>query len=72
MLKVREETEYPIIDIKRTGWNLKRICKERNISAVKLQTFLGLSCPQTVYHWFSGKTILSVFICIGKSVKLAD
>lgn len=52
--------EYPTIDMKRTGQNLKRIFDERQISVGELQSFLGLSCPQTVYHWFSGQAVPSV------------
>lgn len=67
-----EKVEYPIIDIKRTGWNLKRICEDKKISAVELQNFLGLSCPQTVYRWFSGQAIPSVdnLFALGKLFKL--
>ncbi len=55
-----EKKEYPVIDMKRTGLNLKRICEERHLSVAELQSFLGLSCPQTVYRWFSGQTIPNI------------
>ena len=58
--KIIGQIEYPVIDMKRTGQNLKRICEERRISVMELQSFLGLSCPQTVYHWFSGQAVPSV------------
>lgn len=51
---------YPTIDVKRTGLNLKRICKERQISISELQSYLGLACPQTVYRWFSGQAVPSL------------
>lgn len=70
--KRKHKIEYPIIDIKRTGFNLKRICEDRKISAVELQNFLGLSCPQTVYRWFSGQAIPSVdnLFALGKLLEL--
>ena len=55
-----EKIEYPTIDMKRTGWNLKRICEDRHISVTELQHFLGLSCPQSIYRWFSGQAVPSV------------
>lgn len=55
-----EKMEYPTIDVRRTGSNLKRICEDRHISVTELQQFLGLSCPQSIYRWFSGQAVPSV------------
>ena len=34
---------YPVIDMKRTGANIKRIRKVKDISVLELQQFLGLA-----------------------------
>ena len=52
--------EFPVIDIKETGKNLKAMCRQANLSAQQIQQQLCLSCPQTVYKWFSGENIPSI------------
>lgn len=58
--KMDKKENYPTIDVKRTGLNLKRICQENHLSIAVLQNYLGLSCPQTVYRWFSGHAVPSL------------
>ena len=48
---------YPVIDIKRTGQNIKQIMQMRGMSVKDIQTFLGLSTPQSIYHWFEGRNL---------------
>ena len=36
---------YPVIDLKKTGENIKRLREARCISVVDLQYFLGLASP---------------------------
>jgi len=55
-----KEKGYPTIDVKRTGLNLKRLCKENSLSVALLQDYLGLACPQTIYRWFSGQALPSL------------
>lgn len=52
--------EYPIINIQQTGYQIKKICKEKRISVKQIQYYLGLTCPQTIYHWFEGKSLPTV------------
>ena len=51
------KSEYPVIDTVRTGQNIKRIMKVRNYTVRDVQHFLGLGSPQSIYHWFSGKSM---------------
>ena len=51
---------YPVIDLKMTGKNIKRLREEHNISVVELQVFLGLESPQAVYQWQRGISLPSV------------
>ena len=51
---------YPVIDMKRTGENIKRLREEQNISVTEVQRFLGLMNPQAIYHWQRGISLPSV------------
>lgn len=48
------------IDPEKTGQNLRRICKERKMSADKIAARLKLSDRRIVYYWFSGKKLPSL------------
>ena len=48
------------IDMKKTGAKIKRLCKERNITVKDIQKELYKGAFQSVYDWFSGKTLPSV------------
>ena len=52
--------EYPVIDIKRTGQNIKRIMRLRGLTVKDIQEFLGLSTPQSIYHWFDGRNLPTI------------
>lgn len=39
---------YPVIDMKATGQNLRRLRSERGYSVKDLQTYLGMEYPQAV------------------------
>lgn len=51
---------YPIIDMKKTGENIKHLRESRCISVVYLQYFLGLASPQAVYLWQRGINLPTV------------
>ena len=48
------------INIKRTGSKIKRLCDERRISVKTIQKELYIGSFQSVYAWFSGKTLPSL------------
>lgn len=64
--------KYPVIDMARTGQNLKRIMQMNGMTVKDIQEFLELSTPQSIYHWFDGRNLptvdnlyaLSEFFCI--------
>jgi len=51
---------YPVIDMVKTGENIKKLREEQNISVTEVQRFLGLSNPQAIYHWQRGISLPSV------------
>ena len=48
------------IDMKKTGAKIKALCKERNITVKDIQKELYIGAFQSVYDWFSGKSLPSV------------
>ena len=51
---------YPIIDLLKTGQNIKRIMKLRNMTVKDIQKYLELGTPQGIYHWFEGISLPSL------------
>ena len=51
---------YSGIDVRRTGENIKRIMHMRGMKVRDIQEYLGLAAPQSVYHWFDGKSLPTV------------
>ncbi len=49
-----------IIDMEKTGDNLRRYANAYGYSVKDIQQYLGLSCPQPVYRWFKGTILPSV------------
>ena len=48
------------IDIKKTGMKLKFLCNKRNITVKDIQKELCIGAFQSVYNWFSGKSLPSL------------
>ena len=48
---------YPNIDMVETGRNLKQIMLMNGLAVKDIQSFLGLSAPQSIYHWLEGKSL---------------
>ena len=51
---------YPVIDMRKTGENIKRIREKYNISVRELQRYLGLESPQAIYQWQRGISLPTV------------
>lgn len=51
---------YPVIDMVKTGENIKKIREEQNVSVAEVQQFLGLSSPQAIYQWQKGISLPTV------------
>lgn len=52
--------KYPVVDLKRTGQNIKRIMLLKGLSVKDVQDFLELSTPQSIYHWFDGRNLPTI------------
>ena len=51
---------FPVINLVKTGNNIKRIAKENGYSADKIRDMLGFSDRSNVYKWFRGDALPSV------------
>lgn len=49
--------KYPVIDIYRTGQNIKKIMQLKGLTVKDIQEYLELSTPQSIYHWFDGRNL---------------
>ncbi len=45
---------FPIINLRETGVNLRRIMDKRGITAKDVQQYLNLASVQSVYNWWNG------------------
>ena len=50
----------PVIDLVKTGNNIKSLLAQNNISVTQLQDILGFTSPQAIYKWFWGQSLPSV------------
>lgn len=50
----------PVIDLKATGQNIKRIREASGISVRDLQMVLGFTNPQAIYKWQNGDSMPSI------------
>ena len=60
----------PIIDIEATGHNIRRLRLERDITIVKIQSYLGLESPRAIFKWQQGQSLPSVENLLGLSLLL--
>lgn len=49
-----------VLDMVRTGRNLKRIMQDKGFTVRDIQKHLRLSTPQSIYHWFDGKSLPTI------------
>lgn len=52
--------KYPVIDMAKTGQNIKKIMQENGLAVKDIQEFLELSTPQSIYHWFDGRNLPTI------------
>lgn len=52
--------KHSVIDIYGTGQKIKQIMQNRGITVRKVQEYLGLETPQSIYHWFNGRNMPTV------------
>lgn len=51
---------FPIINLKETGVNLRRIMDKRGVTPKDIKEFLNLGSIQTVYNWCNGLNMPTV------------
>lgn len=51
---------YPNIDSIKTGEKIKELMIKNNLCPKDIQTYLSLTCIQTVYRWLNGISIPSI------------
>lgn len=51
---------HPIINLVKTGQNIKNMREEKGMTVQKLANFLELEAVQAVYNWQTGKTLPSI------------
>lgn len=51
---------FPVINLEKTGKNIKELREEKGYSVKKLAEFMEFEAVQAVYNWQSGKTIPSM------------
>ena len=49
-----------MIDTKATGEHLRKLCKSRSVTISQIQKQLNIGAFQSVYNWFSGRTMPSL------------
>ena len=49
-----------MIDMKKTGQNIRRLMIIKGLNVKDLQRHLGLATPQSIYHWFDGRSLPTV------------
>lgn len=52
--------EYPVIDIEKTGENIKQLREKNKLTVKDLQTHLGFDSPQAIYKWQWGQSLPSI------------
>ena len=55
--QIKINKNYPVIDMHGTGRMIKQIMQEQKMTVKDVQKFLGLSTPQSIYHWFDGRNL---------------
>ena len=51
---------YAMIDVYRTDQNIKRLMQRNDLTVRDIQKYLGLATPQSIYHWFKGRSMPTV------------
>ena len=48
---------YPVIDMKETGKNIKKLRSESGITVKEFTRYLGMENTNSVYRWFRGEAM---------------
>jgi transcriptional regulator with XRE-family HTH domain len=62
--------DYPVIDLVRTGANIRRIIKESGRTVADIGNMLGIADKSTLYKWFRGDALPGIDNMLALSVLL--
>ena len=51
--------KFPVINLEKTGENIKRLREAKNLTVRSLQEIFGFEFPQAIYKWQWGETLPS-------------
>lgn len=52
--------EYPVLDTKKTGLNIRKLMKQNNIKVRDIVEYMGFESEQSVYKWLRGDSLPKV------------
>lgn len=50
----------PMINMQKTGANIKMLMKLNNIKVIQIQDILGFNTPQAIYKWLRGESMPTI------------
>lgn len=53
-------SDYPMIDMVRTGENIVNLRKQKHLSVKELQEVFGFETPQAIYKWQHGTALPAI------------
>lgn len=53
-------SKVPVVDLKKTGENIRKKRNEMGISVRELQVIFGFTNPQSIYSWQNGNSLPSI------------
>lgn len=57
---MRLSDNFPRIDIKKTGENIKNLIHQSNFTLDDIKDYLHLNSTQAIYHWMQGRSLPSI------------
>ena len=55
-----KKMKFPIVNMRKTGQNIRILRTERGISVRELSRMMGFSTPQAIYKWQHGSSLPTV------------
>ena len=55
-----KKMKFPIVNMRKTGQNIRILRTERGISVRELSRMMGFSTPQAIYKWQHGRSLPTV------------
>lgn len=50
----------PMINMQKTGANIKMLMKLNNVKVIQIQDTLGFNTPQAIYKWLRGESMPTI------------